>query len=388
MKLTSAFSLSSPPRARVLAVSAVLAVLGTGAWIGSQVGPQGPKAQPVTTAPQQPALTVVVTHPRQAVWNQTLSASGGVAAWQEAVIAAEIGGLRVTRMAADVGSTVHGGQVVAELAQATIDASVRQQQARVAVARAARADAKANADRARLVRQSGALSAQQIDQYLTAEQTADANLALAVAGLRSEVLRLSQTRIMAPDDGIISSRSVTLGSVVQPGAELFRLVRQGRLEWRAEVTAANLAKIQPAQQVKVRLTNGTSVKGTVRLAAPTLDSHSRKALVYVDLLPGSSARAGMFATGEIRVGASAAMVLPASAIVLRDGFSYVFVVNDKDVVAQLKVETGRRQGKDVEILAGLPADSRVVSQGGAFLDGGDSVRVEPVSKAATLGAGS
>lgn len=367
----------------------VFALLGTVLVSGAGVYAMTARHKPAagSAVPQQAALTVVTARPRQVSWEQTLTASGSVAAWQEAVIASEIGGLRVTRMAADVGSMVHGGQVVAELAQDTIDATVRQQQARVAVARAAQAEAQANADRARLVQQTGALSAQQIDQYLTAERAAVANLALAVAGLRGEMLRLSQTRILAPDDGIISSRSATLGSVPQPGAELFRLVRQGRLEWRAEVTAANLAKINPEQHVSIRLTNGASVTGSVRIAAPTLDVHSRKALVYVDLPPGSSARAGMFATGEIRLGASAATVLPASAIVLRDGFSYVFAVNAKNVVAQLKVDTGRRQGKDVEILAGLPANSRVVSQGGAFLNGGDSVRVESAPKVATPGAG-
>jgi RND family efflux transporter MFP subunit len=321
---------------------------------------------------------VAVTQARRDNWETHLTASGSVSAWQEAVVASELGGLRVTKLAADIGSEVRKGQVIVELARDTVEAGVAQQHARVAAARATREDAKANADRARLIQASGALSSQQIEQYLTAERTTDANLMQAVAVLRSENLRLAQTRILAPDDGIVSSRSAVLGSVAQPGAELFRMVRQGRLEWRAELTAERLGQVKPGQKVRVKLANGTALEGVVRMSAPTFDASSRNALVYVSLPKGSAARAGMFATGEIQAGTRPVTVIPSAALVLRDGFSYVFVVaRGTGEVAQLKVEVGMQRNNEVEILTALPEHGQVVVQGGAFLNHGDRVRVEP-----------
>lgn len=332
-------------------------------------------------APRPAALTVSTVAPQRVDWARQVNVSGGIFAWQEAVIAAEISGLRVLRLAADVGSVVRRGQLLAELSADSIDASLAQQQANLDKANAALAEARANADRTRQGKASGIFSAQQSKQYLVAEQSAAASVAAATAALRSERVRLAQTRIVAPDDGVISSRSATLGSVVQAGNELFRLLRQNRLEWRAEASAEQLGDIAPGQNARLHLADGSQVEGRVRLLAPTLDPATRKALVYVDLPPGSAARAGMFASGEILGATTAATVLPSAAVILRDGHSYVFPVDTQDVVTQLKVDTGRRRGGEVEILTPLPADARIVASGGAFLNDGDTVRVVRVEPA-------
>ncbi|MFA7242497.1 MAG: efflux RND transporter periplasmic adaptor subunit [Sulfuricellaceae bacterium] len=346
--------------------------------------PQPAGVPTVGVAPLKPAaLAVRTVQPEQAVWSQQLNVSGGIAPWQEAVIAAETSGLRVVNVAVDVGSNVRRGQVLAELARDSVEATLAQRQADIAKARASLAEAGANAERARKVKDTGAVSEQLINQYLIAEQSAIASLAAAQAALRSESIRLEQTRILAPDDGVISSRSATLGSVVQAGAELFRMIRRSRLEWRAEVSAEQLSRVSPGQAARLHLADGAQIDGTVRMIAPTLDVGARKALVYVDIPHGSGARAGMFASGEIRIGSTAAGALPTSALVLRDGHSYVFQVGPQNTVVQLKVETGRRQGSQVEILTPLSADARIVASGGAFLNDGDLVRVEatPAAKA-------
>jgi len=220
------------------------------------------------------------------------------------------------------------------------------------------------------------MSDQQITQYLIAEETAKANLAAATAALEIERIRMDQTQVLAVDDGVISSRGATLGTVVQVGTELFRLIRQGRVEWRAEVTAEQLAQIKPGMEADIRLPGGERVTGRVRMPSPTLDPITRYGLVYVDLPAKSPARPGMFAQGQIRLGVGQAMTLPESALVLRDGSSYVFEVQEEDRVAERKVETGRRGEGRVEILSGLDATARVVAAGGAFLNDGDRVRVE------------
>lgn len=322
------------------------------------------------------ALTVNLISPLRENWPQVIEASGGLFAWQEGVIAAETGGLRVVEVAVDVGDQVRRGQVLARLEPQTVKAELAQQEAKVAQGRAALAEAQANGDRARNVKDKGAMSDQQITQYLIAEQVAKANLAAAEAALEMQRIRLSQTQVLAVDDGVIAARGATLGTVVQPGTELFRLVRQGRVEWRAEVTAEQLARVKPGQEARLRLPGGEEVAGSVRIPSPTLDERTRFGLAYVDLPVASPARAGMFARGRILVGTSPAVSLPEAAVVLRDGSSFVFEVQAGDRVAQRKVHTGRRDQGRVEILSGLEAEARIVASGGAFLNDGDQVRVE------------
>ncbi len=181
--------------------------------------------------------------------------------------------------------------------------------------------------------------------------------------------------MLAPDDGVISARSATVGAVLPAGAELFRLIRQGRLEWRAEVAAADLARIKPGMAVSVTPAGGAPLTGKVRMVAPTVDPQTRNGIVYVDLAPAREARAGMFARGEFDIGSGQGLTLPQSAVLLRDGFSYVLRVGPDSKVSEAKVAVGRRVGDRIEITGGLDADARVVASGGGFLSDGDTVRV-------------
>ncbi|MDE2094381.1 MAG: efflux RND transporter periplasmic adaptor subunit, partial [Burkholderiales bacterium] len=191
-----------------------------------------------------------------------------------------------------------------------------------------------------------------------------------------QALRLQQTQVRAPDAGVISARSATVGAVLPAGQELFRMIRKGRLEWRAEVPADELALLKPGVGALVTVAGTTAtLEGTVRMVAPTVDLQTRNGLVYVDLPAPGAARAGMYAHGEFELGASSALTLPQSAVVLRDGFSYVMRVGADSRLTRLKVGTGRRVGERIEITSGLDPAARVVESGGGFLGDGDTVRV-------------
>lgn len=331
-------------------------------------------------AAPKPALTVSVTTPQQAMLPVTLTANGNLAAWQEAIIGAEAGGLRVSEVLVNVGDRVRRGQPLARFDADGVRADAAQVRASLAEAEATLAEAANNAARARTLQQTGAMSASQINQYLTAEKTAEARVAAMRAQVQQQQVRLNQTVVHAPDDGVISARNATVGAVVNPGAELFRLIRKGRLEWRAEVTASELGRVTPGTRAIVTATSGARLEGRVRMVGPTVDPQTRIAIVYADLkpLPGpaaGSARAGMFARGEFDLGAMPALTVPQPAIVVREGFSYVFRVNPDNRVSQVKVQTGRIAGDRVQILSGVTPDMRIVASGGGFLNDGDVVRV-------------
>jgi RND family efflux transporter MFP subunit len=331
-------------------------------------------AKDTKEAKPKAALTVSVTQPQPAEWPRSIPANGSIAAWQEAIVGTEAGGLRLMEVRVNVGDVVRRGQLLAQLQSDTVAADVAATKASLAEAEAQRVEAHANAERAALLKTSGALSAQQIQQYQTAEQTAKARADALKAKLTADQLRLGQTRIVAPDDGVISARVATVGAVVQPGQELFRLIRQQRLEWRAEVPAADLGKLKPGMAASGTTAGGGSVRGKLRMVAPTVDAGTRNGLVYVDLPHSELVKAGMFATGQFEVGQTQALTLPQSAVLQRDGFSYVFIVGSDAKVLQSKVAVGRRLKDRVEV-QGLAAGAKVVASGVGFLSDGDTVRV-------------
>jgi RND family efflux transporter MFP subunit len=350
----------------------------------------GDKPQPATALPAKPALTVTATVPQLRDWPQTLAASGNVAAWQEAVIGPEISNYRITEVLVNVGDRVKKGEVLARIASDAVDSELAESKAAVAEAEATLAEAKAINERARQLREKGFYSPQQGIQTQTAADTALARLNAAKARLQSAELRRSKASVVAPDDGIISARNATVGSLTKTGEELFRLIRGGRLEWRAEVTAAELARLQSGQPVKLESPNGIAVSGMVRAVAPTVDPQTRNGIVYVDLLPeaGKALSAGMFTRGEFELGQRPALTLPQSAVLLREGFAYVFRIeagaDGTAKVIQTKVGTGRRDGEQHIEITGLDGATQVVASGAGFLADGDTVRIvaaQPATKA-------
>ena len=380
-------TLAMPQSRPTLVACALVALAVLAIGLGGRVSAADDKKP--ASAPAKPALSVNVTQPQTATLPLRIVANGNIAAWQEASIGTEANGLRLAEVKVNVGDVVKRGQVLATFAPDTMQADVAQTRAAVAEAEATLADASANAQRARGLQATGALSDAAINQYLTAERTAKARLDAQRAAAQMQQLRLKQTQVLAPDAGVISARGATVGAVLPAGQELFRMIRQGRLEWRAEVAANDLASLKPGVAALVTAGNAPPIKGTVRMVAPTVDAQTRNGTVYVDLPAAGSARAGMFARGEFEIGSGSGLTLPQSAVLLRDGFSYVLRVGADSKVAQVKVGVGRRVGDRIEITSGLDAAARVVAAGGGFLADGDTVRiveaapVKPVALAAS-----
>ncbi len=359
-------------RPRVASVAVVWSLL---LWGGASAAADAPK--PVAKA----ALTVAVVQATRSAAPVKLAANGGLAAWQEASVGAEASGLRIAELHAAVGDSVQKGQVLLTLDAESVQADVALARAALAEAQATANDAAVNAARARAVDGSGALSAQQVNQYLTQEQVAKARVDSAKAQLDAQLLRLKHTQVLAPDAGVVSARSATVGAVVGAGTELFKIIRQGRLEWRGEVTAAEMGRITAGMPVLLTAPGGAQRQGRVRMVAPTVDVATRNGLVYVDVLSplGNGAAAafkpGMYARGVFSLGSSSALTVPQTAVVVRDGFSYVYRVGADKRVSQTKVQAGRVLGDSIEIQSGIKPEDKLVVSGGSFLSDGDLVKV-------------
>lgn len=358
-------------KSKYIVVAVLVAVIGV--FVASRGASKTP---PVNSETSKPALTVTTVMPVAALWSERVTASGQVLAWQEAIIGAEIGGVRLVELQANVGDRVKKGDLLARLADEMLLADVHQQQAALDESTARYKEAEENAQRAAKIKDSNVLSAQELQQFTNAAEIAKAQMGSADARLESAKLKLRYTRIIAPDDGLISSRSATLGTVAQVGGELFRLIRQDKLEWRAELTDVQLQQVNIGQKVQVRTGVNDTVTGVVTRIAPSVDMSTRNGFVYVSLNENKTLLAGTFTQGEFELGKSNALTLPQSAVVVRDGYSYVYRVGADARVTQTKVTIGRRQGDRVEVSAGLAPNATVVATGTGFLNDGDLVRIE------------
>jgi RND family efflux transporter MFP subunit len=326
------------------------------------------------------SLTISVIQPQSQTWAETVQATGWLEAWQEAIVSAEVGGQRLTAVNVDIGASVKKGDLLAELSSDSIRNDILQREANVLTMQASLEQASAAAARARKLRETGTVSQETLNDALVAEKKAEADLASARAVLASSELSLEQTRILAVDDGVISSRTAALGNVVSAGGELFRLIRQGRIEWRAEVPLKYALNVKHGVKAILPTPIG-EVTGAVRLISPVASIKNGRLTVFVDLNPPENApppTTGILVSGYFQTGESPALVIPSTAVTVRDGFSYVFVVNgpgETATVSRKRVATGRRQDDLVEIVDGITANDHLVLAGGAFLSDGATVRV-------------
>lgn len=371
-------------RAETVALAALagLAMLSLGAC--GNANSQEPKGQQPAAEKARPALTVGVASVGDRPITKTVVGTGSVVAWQQLTIAAEIAGLRLLEVNVDEGDVVQAGQVLARLDDSILRAQLAQYEAAAAEAEANLANAQADFRRGQELAASRNISEQLFQQRQTAARTAEARLAV-IRAQRDEVqARIKQTVVRAPTDGTIAKRTTLLGSVVAVGTELFRLVRDSRLELDAQVPELEIRRVAPGQAARV--SHGDDVIGaTVRLVSPVIDANTRLAIARVALPANSPLKIGMFARAEIETGTAEALAVPQEALVYRDGRPSAFAVASDNRVSLRPLETGVRQEGWVEVRSGLDRGERIVVAGAGFLNDGDIVRVD--SAAAELKAG-
>jgi multidrug efflux pump subunit AcrA (membrane-fusion protein) len=301
------------PKRYKIAAAVVLALLVLGALLGRGK----PQPQEAAAAVSRPALSVRTASLQNAQWSRTLAANGSIIPWQEAVISAQVQGVRIAEVKVSIGDQVKQGDVLVTL-----------------------------------------------DNFARTLDEAAAS-------------RTAQGRIVAPDDGVISAANANVGSMAQPGVELFRLIRKGRLEWRAELTAEELMLLRRGMNVEIMLGEERVLKGTVRAISPSVDPKTRYGYALVSLSDSSGIIAGVYARGifDISGGKRTLSSLPQSAVMRRGSTAYVLVLDAENRVHERTVKLGQRSGDRIEIKQGLKPDERVVETGGPFLSEGDVVQV-------------
>jgi RND family efflux transporter MFP subunit len=356
----------------VAGLCAVLAACGGDEEVAAGASAAGMAVAAAPVVPRELAIGVTV--------------SGPVSPVEEMQLGVELGGQRVTSLDVDVGESVRAGQVLLTLDHRTLDSDLAQAEAALREAEAGAALARSNLARGEQLVADRYISAGQLDELRAARTQAEARVGTARASRDAAALRRSFADLRAPADGIISRRLVQPGQVVAAGTELLRLIRDGRLEWRAELPAEQLRDVEPGDRIELATREGATVVGTVRAVSPGVDAQTRTGTVYADLPDPGGLQPGTYLEGRISTGASTVPAIPATAVVLRDGFPVVFTVDEENTVHMVRIEQGGRDRGFIEVRAGLAPGQRVVTQGAGFLADGDTVRVVPAAAAQGVAA--
>ncbi|MES2623901.1 MAG: efflux RND transporter periplasmic adaptor subunit [Pseudomonadota bacterium] len=304
-----------------------------------------------------------------------LTLNGTINAWQEVVIAPEVGGYRVEEVLVDVGDYVEAGQELVRLSGSLLQADYSAKRATLKQLQAEHINAQLALDRAKTIAEKSLLSKSDLDRLNSEALSAEARREGAIADLEAAQMRLDYTRVVSPDAGVISSRTITVGQLAQAGTEMLRLLRQNRVEWRGEVPESSLPSLRVGQVVTVTSVDGREHQGTIRVVSPTVDTNTHNGLVYVDVPTDEALRPGMFARGKIEFTASSAQLIPLTSLVSSDGYNYVFVVGADRHVRRQMIETGVIQGNSIEVIKGLQTGDNIVTKGAGFLKDGDLVNV-------------
>ena len=181
--------------------------------------------------------------------------------------------------------------------------------------------------------------------------------------------------VRAPRAGVVAQRNAVPGAAVEAGAALFMVGEDRSLGVTAQAYEADVAQLKPGAQVTVSLPQLTrDVPGTVRTIGAELDRETRRVPVFVTLQEAVPAlRPGMLARVDASGPVTQDMVVPVSAVLIKDGNrSIVFVQRDKLVFEARDVRLGQPVRGVVPVLGGLSAQDRIVVRGGLLLDGAAS----------------
>lgn len=331
-----------------------------------------------TPAASAPAPVVTVTSPGQSTVARTISATGSLAARVDMPVGVVGEGGMVTRVMVEPGDWVRAGQILASVERSVQAEQVRSLAAQVEVARADAKLAQAQLDRARALVSRGFISAADIDQRTATRDAAQARVNVAIAQLNEQRARTGRLDIRAPAAGLVLTRAVEPGQIVQAGGTaLFRLARGGEMEMRAQVAEGDLQTLRPGNSATVTpIGSSQGFAGRVWQVSPVVDPQTRQGIARIALPYDHALRPGGFASALITSGSGSAPLLPESAVQSDDQGSFVYIVNAKDQVERRNVTVGQVSDAGVAVTSGITGAEKIVTSAGAFLTPGQKVKPE------------
>ncbi len=312
----------------------------------------------------------------------TILAGSRFAGTVQPKIQAQLGARASGRLVArnvGIGDLVKKDELLATLDSTTYELAVRSAKAELSSAEATYASAVDTEQRQRALLESNTSAQATVESAEQARESAFASLIRARTSLAKAEEQLSYTRITAEFDGVVTATGAEVGQVVSSGEAIITVARPDERDAVVDIpeTATGIS-IGSQFTVALQVTPQVKVAGTVREVAPAADptTRSRRVKIALDNPPGTF-RLGTTITAELDRPKTTALLLPASAMVEKDGKTAVWVADPgKGEVHLRDIETSAAGHNLVLVQSGLAAGDLVVTAGVHSLEEGQKVRVQ------------
>ena len=357
------------PKFRFHKLAALIVLIGFAAWVAtgefSSVGSASDTEKPKVADKEQPkasARTVAVVTPPRSMHARAIRISGLTEADKRAVLATRVGGV-IARLPVRQGQRVKAGDLILML-------DAEEKVSGVDNAKQLLVQRQAELDAAERLAKSGNLPKLQLD-------TARSNLTSAQSVLRTAQAELDRNEVKAPFDGIVDRVPVELGSAVMQGGEVATILALDPIVARGEISERDLRFIRNGDEADIRLVNGETVTGKLRYISRDASAATRTFRVEIAIPNAEGAiPAGMTAEITLRAAPTDAVMLPRSVVTLSgEGDLGIRAVDQNNKVVFFPIDLIDDTPKGL-VLAGIPADARVIVAGQELVAEGDVV--EPV----------
>jgi len=275
-----------------------------------------------------------------------------------------MGAEKIVSLSVKVGDRVSAGQTIAVLDQSTVSIQLNS-------ARTTYEDTLRNYERNKVLFEAGAVPQSALEQLEVALNQAKNNL-------EAQELAYNNTIIKSPISGIVIAVTAEVGNLASGQTPIATIVDLDTVEIDCSINESQVNKIAAGDKVQIRIpaTGGKIFEGTIKSVSPAMDQRIKAYPVTVVLENKEGIiKAGMYAEVEIITDVrKEAIVVPAQAIIQRNGTTKVFVVID-DKAYEKEVELGLSNGKETEIIRGLEAGEEVIIRGNEDVVRGDPVKV-------------
>ena len=326
--------------------------------------------------------TVAVVAPASGSNASGLELPGRLEAFARAPIYARVSGY-LKSWKFDIGAKVRAGDLLAEIETPDLDQQLSQARADLASAQANAALAQTTAKRWQSLANSGAVARQDIDEKVGDYTAKQAMVKAAQANVDRLLAMKNFTRIVAPFDGVVTTRNTDVGALINVGGgagqELFVISDVRKLRVYVNVPQTSVPSVQPGTAATIRVPDrpNATYAATVEASAQSVAAGSGTTLMQLvvdnkagELLPGG------YATVRLDIpGNAAALSVPASALIFdAKGLSVATVGADNRVTLK-PVTIARDLGKLIEIGSGIAPDDRVIESPPDGIANGAEVRV-------------
>jgi membrane fusion protein, multidrug efflux system len=342
-------------------ITIIIAALGAFAFTGC-------KKQEAAGPAKMPPPQVVVAEARIERVVESLSRVANVQANEMVEIKSETDGV-VQDILFEEGQKVEKGQLLVRLDETKLAATLAQADANFKLS-------EANFERSKQLFADKLISQQEFDQNAAIYQANQANLDLVRRELRD-------ARIVAPFEGVISSRQVSPGQVITKNSIISWLIDSDPVKIEFHVAEKFLGQLKGKQQIDITVEAfpGKEFTGEVFFISPYVDPTNRTALVKAYIPnPSFQLKPGMFAKLDLTlVVRERSTVIPEAAItqILTNSQAMVIAVDSGGMAQMRKIKTGVRLLGSVEVLEGLKAGEKVIIEGLQKVVPGAPVRIAP-----------